>query len=101
MFSEAAGANNFLGIAEIEFFPAPKSYKGKFGKAIDLSGEYFDLPINPDQETDSDGLSVAVWMYPRQVSGGFDNERMVSPPTMVAGIGPPPFVLVPSMPGQG
>ena len=24
-----------------------------------------------------------------------------SPPTMVAGIGPPPFVLVPSMPGQG
>ena len=41
-------------------FPAPTYSKGKFDKAIDLNGEYFDMPIKADQETDSNGLSVAV-----------------------------------------
>ena len=63
-------------LQEIEFF-LPQLIQGKFGKAIDLNGEYFDMPIKADQETDSNGLSVAVWMYPRQVSGGFDNEKTI------------------------
>ena len=39
----------YLGLAELELFSAPKSFR-MFGKAIDLNGEYFDLPFRADQD---------------------------------------------------
>ena len=67
----------YLGLAELELFSAPKSFKGMFGKAIDLNGEYFDLPFRADQDPSSSGLTFSAWVYPRQVQNGSDNERML------------------------
>ena len=77
VFTEATGSNTYLGIGEIELYPAPVSNKGLFGKAIDLNGEATDLPIKADQNSDSNGLSFATWFYPREVTGGQDSERMI------------------------
>ena len=76
-FSEATGVDNYLGIAEIEFFPAPVLQQGKFTKALDLNGEYLELPFRVDQGSFSEGLTFSAWVKPDQVMGGHDNERQV------------------------
>ena len=77
VFSEAAGANTWLALAEIEFFPSFRQSQGKFGKALDLNGESLILPFRIDQSSTTKGMTFSAWVNPRQVMGGFDNERLV------------------------
>ncbi|MDG0965255.1 MAG: hypothetical protein P8O23_09315, partial [Opitutales bacterium] len=77
VFTAATGSNTYLGIAEIEFFPSFRQSQGKFGKALDLNGEYLQLPFRVDQSSTTKGLSFSAWVNPRQVSGGTANERIV------------------------
>jgi hypothetical protein len=54
----------------------PRVTVGKFGNALDVNGEYVDLPFKIDQ-SGNDGMSLSAWIYPRQVDGGTDNERVI------------------------
>ena len=65
--------NNTVGVGEIQYFQ-PKSV-GKFGNAIDLTDDYINLPFKIDQS--GSRMTLSAWVYPRQVQGGVDNERMI------------------------
>ena len=68
--------NNTVGVGEIQYFTKPKSQSGKFGNAIDLTDDYINLPFKIDQ-SGSQGMTLSAWVYPRQVQGGVDNERII------------------------
>ena len=76
VFTEATGTQTYLGIAEIDLYPAPSLTPGKFGNALNLTDEYVDLPFMIDQGETS-GMAFSAWIYPRKVDGGTDNERMI------------------------
>ena len=67
--------DNTVGIGEIEFITTNLS-DGMFGNALDLNGDYVDLPFKIDQGG-TNGMSLSAWVYPRQIDGGTDNERMI------------------------
>ena len=77
VFTEATGENTYLGIAEIDLFPSFKQSQGIFAKALDLNGEFLNLPFRIDQSSTTKGISFSAWVNPRQVKGGFDNERII------------------------
>ena len=82
----------YLGLAELELFSAPKSFKGMFGKAIDLNGEYFDLPFRADQDPSSSGLTFSAWVYRDRFRTGRITNGCFSQLMTVVGIGPLPCV---------
>jgi hypothetical protein len=67
--------DNTVGIGEIEFITTNLS-DGMFGNALDLNGDHVDLPFKIDQ-AGTNGMSLSAWIYPRQIDGGTDNERMI------------------------
>jgi hypothetical protein len=67
--------DTWVGVSEIEFLTTPHT-PGMFGNALDLNGEYVDLPFKIDQGG-TEGMSLSAWIYPQQIDGGTDNERMV------------------------
>ena len=77
VFTEATGADTWLGVAEIDLRSNRALSAGKFGNAIDLDQDYLDLPFRIDQAGTGDGLTFSAWVRPDQVQGGVDNERMI------------------------
>ena len=88
VFTEATGANTWLGVAEIDLRSNRALSAGKFGNAIDLDQDYLDLPFRIDQAGTGDGLTFSAWVRPDQVQGGVDNERMIFSTDNGVGIGP-------------
>ena len=76
MVISANNGDGTVGIGEIQYFTNPNSQAGKYGNAIDLKDDYIDLPFKADQGS-TDGMSLSAWIYPRQVEGGTDNERII------------------------
>ena len=62
--------NTYLGIAEIDLFPSFKQSQGILAKALDLNGEFLNLPFRIDQSSTTKGISFSAWVNPRQVKGG-------------------------------
>ena len=77
VFTEATGANTWLGVAEIDLHSNYTLANGKFGNALDLNDDYLDLPFRIDQAGTGGGLTFSAWVRPDQVQGGVDNERMI------------------------
>ena len=68
--------DNTVGVGEIQYFTNPNSQVGKYGNAIDLKDDHIDLPFKVDQGSTT-GMTFSAWIYPRQVEGGVDNERII------------------------
>ena len=68
--------DNTVEWVKFSIFTKPKSQSGKFGNAIDLTDDYINLPFKIDQ-SGSQGMTLSAWVYPRQVQGGVDNERII------------------------
>jgi hypothetical protein len=75
--SEAGGSETYLGIAEIEFFTQVETQAGIFANAIDLNGEHIELPFKIDQGSETNGFSFASWIFPREIQGGIDDEKVI------------------------
>ena len=61
----------------VGYSASPVLTAGLFGQAVDLNGQYLELPFRIDQSSLSDGMSFSAWIRPDQVMGGTDNERIL------------------------
>ena len=61
----------------VGFSGNPTTSAGMFGQALDLNGEYLELPFRIDQSSTTQGATFSAWIKPDQVMGGVDNERIL------------------------